>query len=418
MARILILFFIIFNISYSLSLEQAINLALKSHPLLKQKFSEVRSKSFDYFSTYGSFVPALSFDYTYSKYRDTEPDYFSRDYSLSLYWTVYNSGQNILLNRIKEKLLKSSQNDYLETVLNIKFQVKKAYYKACANKEILRFRKIQLRAAEKNFQMAKKKLSLGLVKKSDYLQAKVRLENVRYMLFQAENEYKKSVAQLNSLIGFPLGTRTEIDTSPLTQVGNEDIPDFNRIKKIAFKRPVFRQYTYDLEASKLRSAQSILSFTPSVYISYSINRDYSSIYGSSQNYNILRIGFSWTIFEGLKRYYLYLSSKENERFYRYRLKELKRQVLLNLYSLYLDLKTSYKNLDVAKTLLKEAEYNYKQALGEYRVGKGDIISLVTAESSLADAHETYVQSLLNIALTKAILEREMGVEKLSKGEPR
>jgi len=418
MTRILIVFFVIINVSYSLSLDEAINLALKNHPFLKQKFSEIRSKRFDYFTTYGNFVPSLSFDYTYSKFRDTQPDYYARNYSFSLYWTVYNSGQNILLNRIKEKLLKSSQNNYLETVLDIKFQVKKAYYTACANKEILRFRKIQLKAAQKNFQMAERKLKLGLVKKSDYLQAKVRLENVKYMLFQAENEYRKSIAQLNSLIGFPLETKTEIDTSFLTKVEDQNIPDFNSIKKTAFKRPVFKQYTYDLEASKLRSIQSALSFTPSIYISYSINRDYSSLYGNSQNYNILRIGLTWTVFEGLKRYYYYLSSKEDERFYRYRLKELKRQILLNLYSLYLDLKTSYKNLDVAKTLLIEAEHNYKQALGEYRVGKGDIISLVTAESSLADAHETYVQSLLNIALTRAILEREMGLEKLTKGEVR
>lgn len=416
MARILVIFFMIFNLSFALDLEQAVKLALKNHPFLKQKFSELRSKRFDYFTTYGNFIPTLSFDYTYSKYRDTEPDYFSRNYSFSFYWTIYNSGQNILLNRIKEKLLKSSQNDYSETVLDIKFQIKKAYYTACANREILRFRKIQLKAAEKNFQMAEKKLKLGLVKRSDYLQAKVRLENVRYMLFQAENEYKKSIAHINSLIGFPLDTQTEIDTSILTQVEKEKIPDFRSIKKTAFHRPIFRQYTYDLEASKLRSIQSILSFTPSIYISYSINRDYSTIYGNSQNYNIFRIGLSWTIFEGLKRYYYYLSSKEDERFYRYRLKELKRQILLNLYSLYLDLKTSYKNLEVSKTLLKEAEHNYKQALGEYRVGKGDIISLVTAESSLANAHETYVQSLLNIALTKAILEREMGVEKLTEGE--
>ncbi len=418
MVRIFFLIFVIFNVSYSLTLEQAIELAMKNHPFLKQKFSDLKAKRFDYFSTYGNFFPVLSFDYNYSKYRDTQPDYFSRNYSISLYWTVYNSGQNILLNKIKQKLLKSSQNDYFETILDIKFQVKKAYYKACANKEILRFRKIQLKSAEKNFQMAEKKLKLGLVKKSDYLQAKVRLENVRYMLYQAENEYKKSIAQLNSLIGFPLDTQTDIDISILTKVEEDNIPEFNKMKDLAFNRPIFRQYTYDLEASKLKSIQSVLSFTPSVYISYSINRDYSSIYGSSQNYNIFRIGISWTIFEGLKRYYFYLSSKEEEKFYSHRLKELKRQILLNLYNLYLDLKTSYKNLDVARVLLKEAEHNYRQALGEYKVGKGDIISLVTAESSLADAHETYVQSLLDIALTKAVLEREVGVEKLSEGESR
>ncbi|MDQ7056095.1 MAG: TolC family protein [Persephonella sp.] len=196
----------------------------------------------------------------------------------------------------------------------------------------------------------------------------------------------------------------------LENIEKNSIPPFEKIKKIAFNRPVFKQYIYEIKSAKLQSLQALSTFTPSVFISYSLNRDYSSISSSSDSYSILRFGLSWTVFEGLKRYYSYLSAKENERFYRYRLEELKRQIKLGLYSLYLDLKTLYKNLKVSKELLKQAEENYRQALGEYRVGKGDIISLVTAESSLAAAQETYINSLLNIAVTKSVLEREMGIK--------
>ncbi|SNZ02773.1 Outer membrane protein TolC [Persephonella hydrogeniphila] len=414
MRKIFTFFLIFFCTAYSLTVEEAIQLAEKNHPYLLQQKSTLGSYRYDYISSYGSFLPSVSVDYTYSRYRNSE-DYFSRNYSLTFYWTVYNAGQNILINRIKKAMFSSFEKNFEETLLDIHYQVKKAYYQACADKEILRFRKIQLKAAQKNFDMAKKKLKLGLVKKSDYLQAKVRLENVRYMLVQAENEYKKSIANLNSLIGFPIDRKTEVDSTVIVKFEDDKIPDFDTIKKLALKRPIFKQYRYDLKASELQVKQSLLSFTPSVYLSYSINRDYSSLYGSS-DYNTFRVGLSWTVFEGLKRYYNYLSARENERSYRYRLKELKRQIILNLYSTYLDLKTAYKNVNVAKTLLKEAEHNYKQALGEYKVGKGDIISLVTAESALADAHETYVQSLLNIAITRAVLERGIGMEKIPSGK--
>jgi outer membrane protein TolC len=415
MKHFIVIFSLLFSIAYGLTIEEAVKLAEKNHPYLLQQRYALESYRFDYLSTYGNFLPSVSVDYSYSRFRNSD-DYFSRNYSLTFYWTIYNAGQNILLSRIKKVMFRSFGENFKETMLDIQYQVKKAYYQACADKEILKFRKVQLKAAQKNFDMAKKKLKLGLVKKSDYLQAKVRLENVRYMLVQAENEYKKSIANLNSLIGFPLDRETEVDSAVIIDFEDDKIPDFDTIKNLALKRPVFKQYRYDLDVSRLQAKQSLLSFTPSVYISYSLNKDYNSLYASSSDYNLFRIGISWTIFEGLKRYYSYLSAKENERSYRYRLKELKRQITLNLYSIYLDLKTAYKNVNVAKTLLKEAEHNYKQALGEYKVGKGDIISLVTAESALADAHETYVRSLLNIALTRATLEREMGIEKIPAGK--
>ncbi|MBK3331592.1 TolC family protein [Persephonella atlantica] len=413
MKKAIFLFFLLFNTSFGLSLDKAINLSLKNHPYLKQQKSYLFSSRYDYYSTFGNFFPSVTLNFSYAKFMDVYPsDYFSRGLSLNINWTIYSSGQNILLNRIKEKLFRANQESYREDVLDVIYQVKKAYYTAVAKREIWKVRKFQLKAAEKNYQMARKKLKLGLVTKADYLQAKVRLENVRYSLLNAENDFRKSLAELCSLIGYPLSCEVKLDTSVLDNLGESSIPSFEKLEKIAFNRPVFRQYRYEIKSAKLQSIQALSTFTPSVFVSYSLNRDYSSISGSSDSYSILRFGLSWTIFEGLKRYYSYLSAKENERFYRYRLKELKRQIKLSLYNLYLDLKTSYKNLKVSKELLKQAEENYRQALGEYRVGKGDIISLVTAESSLASAHETYINSLLNIAVTKSVLEREMGIKSL------
>jgi len=96
------------------------------------------------------------------------------------------------------------------------------------------------------------------------------------------------------------------------------------------------------------------------------------------------------------------------------LKELKRSIELNLFKKNEDLKTAYTKLELARTILEQAEINYKQVLGEYKAGTSDIIALLTAESSLASAHETYVQSILELAITKISIERELGVEDINK----
>ena len=74
--------------------------------------------------------------------------------------------------------------------------------------------------------------------------------------------------------------------------------------------------------------------------------------------------------------------------------------------------TASRNVKVAIEQDKQAQQNYDQAFGEYKVGKGDILSLVFAETLLSQAREQMVSSALNLYLSKALLERTAGIENL------
>jgi outer membrane protein len=87
-------------------------------------------------------------------------------------------------------------------------------------------------------------------------------------------------------------------------------------------------------------------------------------------------------------------------------------LLLDVNKSYEDLVTASDNLEVARQQLKQAELNYQQAFGEYKVGKADILSLVQAESLFAGAREQFINSRLNLVLSGASLERIAGVESL------
>ena len=79
---------------------------------------------------------------------------------------------------------------------------------------------------------------------------------------------------------------------------------------------------------------------------------------------------------------------------------------------YEDFLTASRNVKVADEQLKQALQNYDQAFGEYKVGKGDILSVVFAETLLAQAREQDVVAKLNLYLAKALLERVSGIDRL------
>ena len=94
------------------------------------------------------------------------------------------------------------------------------------------------------------------------------------------------------------------------------------------------------------------------------------------------------------------------------LNEAVRQVMLDVAKAYEDFVTASKNVVVAKEQFRTASQNYAQAFGEYKVGKGDILSLVTAEAALAGVQEQLTLAKLNVVLSKALIERTAGIERL------
>jgi len=120
---------------------------------------------------------------------------------------------------------------------------------------------------------------------------------------------------------------------------------------------------------------------------------------------------TWNIFE-LGKFYTYRSAEVEKNVSVENLNDIKRKIVLDVRKTFEDFMTSWNKLKVAKAQLKQAEQNYSQAFGEYKVGKADILSLVQAESLLADSREQVVLSRLSLMLSKALLERVTGIGKL------
>jgi len=116
---------------------------------------------------------------------------------------------------------------------------------------------------------------------------------------------------------------------------------------------------------------------------------------------------SWNIFE-LGKFYRRKSAAIEIAVSEANIAEIKRQLLLECRKAWEDLARAVRNGAVAREQLGQATQNYDQAFGEYKVGVGDILSLVQAESLLAGAREQMVAARLQVGLALALLERISG----------
>ncbi|NLI32656.1 MAG: TolC family protein [Deltaproteobacteria bacterium] len=398
----------------SMPLDDAISMAKDNLPSFKAAKIKLSSEEALYDASLGPYFPSLDGATTQEKHDTNLGEYDLSAYDLSLSYTLFDGGRRHANRNIARLNRDNSREEVTRSLLELEFAVKSAFYAAMARKEILEHRKVQLQDAEKDYEIAQGRNRFGVAKLSDVLQASVRFEQARFTLTRAEGELKNAVADLNSLLGRPLESPYDLEGSLDFQF---TVPSIERLSELTLKRPEIRQAENSVGISKYNKSLETSAFFPDVSAVASYSRQEGGLSSfSSDDDRSIGIRATWNIFE-LGKFYRRKSAQFDINVSRENLQESIRQVLLELRKAYNDFITTSENIGVAQEQLKQAEQNYSQAFGEYRVGKGDILSLVQAESSLALVRVQYTTARLDLMLSKALLERASGIQKLESVAP-
>lgn len=245
--------------------------------------------------------------------------------------------------------------------------------------------------------------------KSDVLQASVRYEEALYEKNSAEGDLSTAQATVRSLVGRPLDSTEEPEGS-LEHLGT--LKDRERLLALTEDRPEVRQARLEVALAESQVNKTRSPFLPKVTAdaAYTSN-DGTGYYRDIDDEKRVGLTASWNLFR-LNKFYDRKAALAQLQAAKDRLSEALRQGRLECYSRYDRALTARRNVDLARSVLVQAEHNYRQALGEYRVGKGDVLSLVRAESALGAARVRLQESLGNWNVTLAELQRAVGVERL------
>lgn len=393
-----------------LSLEDCINLTLQHNPSLKVASLNTQVQQNRLAQTRADYLPKVNGNASYSRsnqegingWGDAQDGYSS---SVSATQLIYDFGKTGLSNKIQKNNYYSAQQDEQNTINDVIYKLKQAYYGVLSAQESRNVYASSVEQYEQQLKRAKAFYQVGTRPKIDVTTAEVNLNNAKLNLIKGENSLKTAYYNLTNVMGI-------YDENPsFTLVNKGDIPEYNitiddAIKEAQKNRPDLLSLQLKLENAKKNVDLAKTGYAPSLTANGS--------YGwSGQDFPLydrwsVGAGISVPIFSGLSTYNQVKESKNSMQI-AYENLTAKQQAIL------LDVKTCYFNLEEAKTRIpvaelskKQAQENYDLAVGRYKVGVGNYIEVKDAETTLSNAKLSYISAVFDYNLAIANLERAMG----------
>ncbi|MEJ5365705.1 MAG: TolC family protein [Desulfosoma sp.] len=397
------------SLSRALTLEQALSEALATHPQVKAAEEDLRARKALERSSLSPYAPSLDLTGSVDRISRGSIDDRRDQSSLGAEYLLFDGGARFSDRSAARIQLARAQEALRAARLDVIRDVSVAFFLVLARTRIVAERTLQVEDARKDLEIAEGRYRLGVAMKSDVLQASVRYEEALFEKNSAEGDLSTAQATLRSLVGRPLDSAHEAEGS-LEILGS--LKDRERLLALAEERPEVLQARMDAALAEAQLQKTRSPFLPKVTAdaAYTTN-DGTGYFGDINDEKRVGVTASWNLFR-LDKFYNRKAAMAQLQAAKDRLAEAVRQARLECFNRYDRALTARRNVDLARSVLVQAEHNYRQALGEYRVGKGDVLSLVRAESALGAARVRLQESLGNWNVTLAELQRAAGLERL------
>ncbi len=397
-----------------LTLEDGLQLAMEKNHSIKESESDLDSAKWSWKETRCSFGPAVSWSMTAKHfggkaYQSTEDRHeFSHDLELSI--PLYTSGKLENKSRAAEANLSAAVLALENEKQTIRKTVTKDYF------DILKYRSqvqvyqdsvdnLQAHLANVNAQYR-----VGTVAKSDVLSSEVSLANERQNLVSSQNDYDVAVASFNNDVGLATDTVTIIkDELSYTRHGFvlEECESYALLHRpdLLEQKYLVKEYQAEMEAAK---AGTGLQLSGTAARSFAGTGLLSDNHAGSDAWSI---GFSasWNVFDNQVTK---AQVKEKEAAWHKAQESALAQadtVQLEVRTAYLDLIAAEKNIKTLQESLEKAKEDYRIEQARYSAGVGTNLDVLDAEEKLCSAQGNYVSALYTYNVSKASLDKAMGL---------
>lgn len=403
--------------AYAITLDDAIKRALEISFIVKEQKEVVKKTDYSYISTIDPYLPQVDI---YSSYvrslngrrsvsylsgSSTSGTSDSRDaytFDGSISFLIFDGGERYARRKgaffttLREReRLQGVKNDVL-------YLVKAAFYTVLGNKSVVEKRKEAYDVAEKILVLTKGRYEAGVAKKSDVLQSEVRMTTAKIEYMDAQREYEKTLAELKSLLLYDPEDEQDVE-GPLVEPKYKG--DYRYLTERAINiRPDVAAQKNEIERLNMAYREKMSAWFPRINAQLEQTRQDDRFFPEGRQ-ETFRINFTWPLFDGVGRYYTMLGASSDIASAKYRLEEIKRTVGVEIIKAVKDYELSIQNVTLYTELVREATSNFDQAFGEYKVGKGDILTLLQSERDLAKAKENLVSAISRANTTLASLER-------------
>ena len=411
-----------------LSVEEAIEAALKSNYDIETVRLDSTSYAIDYAYAKAAFLPALNgsasrvFNHNNQNQKLSDGSIKQRNgiksnnlsASVNMNWTLFDGLRMFATREKLAEFQRLGEFSVKQQIVTTVAAVINNYYDVVRQKQQLKAIEEQISINDERVKLADKKFSVGLGAKPELLQAKVDLNAQRAAQLTQQTLIAQLKEQLNQLIGFPITKSYEVSDSipfnPQLQFGSirNDVETTNPTllvakKNIDISRLTLKEYRADFfptvslnsayNFSRTNNAEVINTFTPL------FNQNKGLNYGLSVSVPILN---------GFNTRRLVRQSKLD-----IRLQEV--NYLNQLSKIDVGLNNAFKDYELYKKLLKLeeenivlAKENVNIALERFRLGISTNLELREAQISLEQGYDRLIAARYNTKVAETELMRLQG----------
>ena len=331
---------------------------------------------------------------------------FSNSWSLSV--PIYTGGQ--LENQIKSGRYQLNKADLTveNTRQTVRYQVAEAYANLLHYENLAQVARDAVDMGHTQLDLIRAQFEEGAVAEADMLTMSVSIANYKQNLVNAEKAVEVAKSTLASLVGLPQDT----DVEPLDHFSYEPYDkDLPECETYALEhRPDGIAADYDIKAAQARKEAAKAGWRPRVTgvgtQSIASNAPFAS--ERSNNWQA-GLSVSWNLFDnGVTSENVRQAASVVDQ-YEAVARKTRKTIQLETRTAWLNMKAAEQNIQETAVAVKQAEDSYTIAQVRYEEGVDILLSVTNAQEKLTQARSNYMTALYQYNLSRASLEKAMGV---------
>lgn len=411
----------------TLTLEQALEIALSENPTIKIADQEIEIKRYAKQGTYASLYPQI--DATAQYQRVIEKQTMSMDFggqTQSIKVGTDNSftgGVTASMPIVNAQLwtnLKISALDVELAVekarssrLDMVEQVATAYYSALMAKESLALYKRVYDNAVENNKNVKKKYDVGSVSEYDLITSNVTVQNAIPNVFEGENSVTLTLWQLKALLGIDLEKNIDVAGSLMDyeaalnygyDLAQLNLEDNSTMKQLDIQE---QQLQKALKLTKMANVPT-LSIN-AAYLYTALGNDGKFFIRDAWNpYSYAGVQLNIPIFAGNSKRAATRQARLNLSNIQLQRENTERQLRVSIVQYINNMDTSVKQFHSANATVEQAQRGYDISVKRYEIGSGTLVEVDNSQLALTQAELSRNQSVYNFLTSKVALDKVLG----------
>ena len=396
----------------TVTLEEAIQLAVSNHPVTVAAETQVEQASARRLEALGTFLPSLTVNGIYTNSSNQRFDQstgrlVSTSYTAQtqMGYDVFTAGRRLVGMRSARALANAADASLREARFTTALQTTAAYYQAAAAVQLLAVARQRLDRARQQQAFAETRLEVGTATRSDVLRAELEVGNAEVAVIDAESALRSARLSL----GRQIGTGGEVEPAeselPLTA---PTLPGADSLAGIAARSsPLVATAEANVVASSADRLSAYTQYVPTLRLTGGLDW-FSPTYPPQNRSWSLRLFASLPVFNGFTREANLQRTAAAERLAEARA----RDAMLNARAAAVDaaqqIESASRRVAIATRAVELAREDLRVQEERYQIGAATIVELQTSQVALAEAESSYVRSRQQLGVAVATLEAVLG----------